>query len=136
MNNNDVRWIQRLENLEKAFQEFQEAVDLAKSRQLTKLEKQGLIQAFEYTHELSWNVLKDFFIDQGNNTIAGSKDATREAFKVGIIKDGQIWMDMIKSRNLTSHSYNQETAETIVSNIMTKYYSQFKDLISELNSRK
>ena len=135
MNNNDVRWIQRLENLEKAFQEFQEAVDLAKSRQLTKLEKQGLIQAFEYTHELSWNVLKDFFIDQGNNTIAGSKDATREAFKVGIIKDGQIWMDMIKSRNLTSHSYNQETAETIVSNIMTKYYSQFKDLIYELNSR-
>lgn len=120
----DIRWHQRLENFHKAFRELKEAVELSRSRQLTKLEKQGLIQSFEYTHELAWNTLKDFLFDQGNSRITGSKDATREAFKVGIIHDGEMWMDMITSRNQTSHTYNQVTADLIVGKIVSRDISE------------
>lgn len=136
MSNSDIRWQQRLANLKKAFSELSEAVELTKSRELTKLEKQGLIQAFEYTHELSWNTIRDYFIDQGRPDITGSKDATRAAFKFGLIKNGEYWMDMIKSRNLTSHTYNQETANTIVTDILDHYFQEFKDLITHLETRK
>ena len=109
---------------------------LSRSRELTKLEKQGLIQSFEYTHELAWNTLKDFFVDQGNTKIAGSKDATREAFQAGMIKDGIQWMDMITSRNQSSHTYNKETADLIVNKILSSYFDLFKELLQELDSRK
>ncbi|MCB0392493.1 MAG: nucleotidyltransferase substrate binding protein [Bdellovibrionales bacterium] len=131
----DIRWQQRLENLKKAFTELEEAVDLHKTRELSKLEKQGLIQAFEYTHELSWNTIRDYFIDQGNFSITGSKDAAREAFKLGIIEDGEAWMDMIKSRNLSSHTYNKETADKVVNNIVSSYYKCFSDLIKVLDKK-
>ena len=131
----DIRWIQRLENFKKAFGELSEAIELQKSRELSKLEKQGLIQSFEYTHELAWTTLKDYFVDQGNLNITGSKDAAREAFKVGLVEDGDAWMEMIKSRNLTSHTYNKETADKIVSQITNSYYECFKNLINTLESK-
>lgn len=136
MSNTDTRWHQRLENFKKAFSELSEAFEITTARELTKLEKQGLIQAFEYTHELAWNTIRDYFIDQGRSDITGSKDATRAAFKFGLIKNGEHWMDMIKSRNLTSHTYNQETANTIVSDILNHYFQEFKELISQLESKK
>ena len=132
----DIRWKQRLKNLKKAFSELSDAVALSKSRELSKLEKQGLIQSFEYTHELAWNVLRDYFLDQGNTDITGSKDATRTAYKYGLIQEGDTWMEMIQSRNLTSHTYNQETADSIVSNILNSYFTEFKSLIEELESKK
>ena len=89
MNNPDIRWQQRFANYKKALQQLQSAVDLSKQRALSQLEKQGVIQAFEFTHELAWNMLKDFLRDQGNQNIKGSKDATREAFKVELICDGE-----------------------------------------------
>ena len=86
----------------------------------------GNIQGFEITHELAWNVIRDYFIHQGNNSITGSRDATREAFNKGIITDGAGWMEMIKSRNQTSHTYNEETAEEIVDLIRNVYFDLFK----------
>lgn len=77
---------------------------LARQRQLSELEQQGLIQTFEFTHELAWNVLKDFLEWQGYVGIVGSKDASREAFKNDLIEDGETWMEMIKARNLTTHT--------------------------------
>jgi len=56
--------------------------------------KQGLIKSFEFTHELAWNVIKDFFFYQGNSSIMGSRDASREAFSKGLIDDGSTWMKM------------------------------------------
>lgn len=123
----DVRWQQRLEHFEKALQELQEAVALAKERQLTKLERQGLIKAFEFTHELAWNVMKDFFSDKGNTAIMGSRDATREAFQKGLLQDGAAWMQMIKSRNQTAHTYNEETALHIAEQIIHSYVHLFED---------
>jgi len=86
------------------------AADLARQRKLSDLEQQGLIQAFEFTHELAWNTLKDFRESRGTASLYGSKDATREAFARGLIANGDEWMAMIESRNRSSHTYNQETA--------------------------
>ena len=120
----DVRWIQRFDNFNHAFAQLSDAVKLTKERELSQLEKQGLIQAFEYTHELAWNVLKDFLDSRGVKSI-GSKDATREAFKADLIKNGDVWMEMIKSRNQTSHTYNESVAEEIFTNILNSYFLEF-----------
>lgn len=130
--NQDIRWHQRLSNYTKALTQLENAVELSQERTLTSLEEQGLIQAFEFTHELAWNVLKDYFAHQGNPEITGSRDATREGFRLGLIIDGDSWMDMIKSRNQSSHTYNEQIAEDISSKIVETYYQLFKDLESKL----
>jgi nucleotidyltransferase substrate binding protein (TIGR01987 family) len=111
MSRKDIRWHQRLSNYEKALNQLSNAVTLSGERNLSELEEQGLIQAFEFTHELAWNLMKDYFEYQGTSSITGSRDATREAFNKRLISDGEGWMEMIKSRNKTSHTYNEETAE-------------------------
>lgn len=123
--NQDLRWQQRLNNYSLALQRLSEAVVLAGLRELSPLEQQGLIQAFEFTHELAWNVMKDYFFWQGASSITGSRDATREAFSKEIIEDGEGWMEMIKSRNLSSHTYNQAVAEQIAALITQRYYPLF-----------
>jgi len=121
----DIRWIQRFQNYNKALQTLRRAVELAEQRPLSELEQQGFIQGFEFTHELAWNVLKDYLEEQGFVGIIGSKNATREAFKNGLINEGQVWMDMIKARNLTSHTYNIEIADSIVSDIHMNFFPVF-----------
>lgn len=124
----DVRWKQRFDNYLRAYETFRRAVELARQRDLSELEQQGLIQGFEFTHELAWNVLKDYLEETGISGIIGSKGATREAFKNGLIVDGESWMEMIKSRNLSSHTYNQDTAEKVVSDILNRFYPAFEQL--------
>lgn len=99
---------------------------LAAQRDLTELEQQGLIQAFEFTHELAWNVLKDYLQDQGYANLIGSKNATRTAFKNGLIEDGEAWIAMIESRNQTSHTYNEDLANEIATAILTRYVPEFE----------
>lgn len=123
----DIRWKQRFENFQKALNQLKSAVEIAHERDLSNLEEQGLIQAFEFTHELAWNVMKDYFFFQGNSSITGSRDATREAFRVGLVMNGENWMEMIKSRNQTSHTYNQEIAEEISRKIIQDYYPLFEE---------
>ena len=118
----ETRWQQRFQNFQRALLQLSNAVELSKVRSLTELEAQGLIQAFEFTHELAWNTIKDFLISRGAARLYGSKDSTREAFKAGIIQNGEIWMQMIESRNQTSHTYDIETAEKISSAILHKYF--------------
>ncbi len=136
MTTQDIRWIQRFNHFTKALLQLQEAVELARQRPLSKLEEQGLIQAFEFTHELAWNTLKDFLEDRGVQNLYGSRDATREAFKTGLIKNGEAWMDMIQSRNLTSHTYEEATAAKIVSAIRATYFAEFEALRVKLEELK
>lgn len=124
----DIRWKQRFDNYLRAFETLRRAVDLARQRDLSELEQQGLIQGFEFTHELAWNVLKDYLEESGISGIIGSKGATREAFKNGLIHDGESWMEMIKARNLSSHTYNQDTAEEVVTNILSRFYPAFEQM--------
>ncbi|VXA97019.1 conserved hypothetical protein [Flavobacterium sp. 9R] len=118
----DIRWKQRLVNYQKALGQLQKFI--AKG-ELNELEEQGLIQAFEFTHELAWNVMKDYFEYQGTTSITGSRDATREAFQRGLVQDGAQWMEMIKSRNQSSHTYNESTAKEIKDKVLLAYYDLF-----------
>ncbi len=104
MENKDIRWIQRYGNYSKALLQLNDAIELANEKEFSKLEEQDLIQAFEHTPELAWNTLNDFMNEKGNKEIYGSKDATREAFNYGFIVEGEIWMDMILSRNKSLHT--------------------------------
>lgn len=128
----DIRWKQRLENFSKALQTLSEAMELGQQRPLSKLEKQGLIQGFEFTHELGWNVLKDYLESKGYTGLIGSRDATRMAFKNELIADGEAWMDMIKARNETSHTYNLDVAERIAQDILQRFYPAFVALQAKL----
>lgn len=132
MTQQDIRWQQRFANYKKALLQLQSAVVLSQQRALSNLEKQGVIQAFEFTHELAWNMLKDYLEDQGNQNVKGSKDATREAFKVALIADGEQWMAMIQSRNISSHTYDERTADQLVSVIIKQYFPLFVALQTEM----
>jgi nucleotidyltransferase substrate binding protein (TIGR01987 family) len=134
METQDIRWQQRFQNYLKAYSLLEEAVQKHQSEGLSELEQQGLIQRFEFTHELAWNVLKDYFYYQGTTNINGSRDATREAFQNGLIQDGDQWMSMIISRNQSTHTYNQETAQELVEKITQVYVHLFSDLKETLTA--
>lgn len=119
-------------NFQRALEQLSEGVALAKLRVLSRLEQQGLIKAFEFSHELAWNVMKDYAFYQGNADIAGSRDATREALKMGLITDGEAWMEMIKIRNLTSHTYNQALAQEIATKIAERYQPALLDFSARM----
>ena len=130
----DIRWKQRFQNYKKALVTLKNAVELSETRDLTDLEKQGMIQSFEFTFELAWNVMKDYLEEQGITGIIGSKGAVRHAFDKGLTEDGQVWMEMIKDRNLASHSYDEETAKDLAVAIIEKYYYQLKLLAKKMGS--
>lgn len=124
MSEQDIRWLQRLSNYRRALAQLKKFIDHG---DLNELEQQGLIKAFEFTHELAWNVMKDYFHYQGNSNISGSRDATREAFQYNLLSDGETWMGMIKSRNQSAHTYNKETADEIAGLILNHYFALFME---------
>ncbi len=134
MGHQEIRWVQRFNSFAKALSRLREAVELAHRRPLSDLEEQGLIQAFEFTHELAWSAVKDFLESRGVSGLYGSKDATREAFRQGLIANGEIWMEMIRSRNLTSHTYNEGVARAIASAIRNSYFVEFERLLEVLGN--
>ena len=131
--NKDIRWEQRFVNYKKALSQLQKFINKG---ELSELEEQGLVKAFEYTYELAWTTLKDFLEYRGQTDIYGSRDAIRKAFQLNLIDDGENWMDMLKSRNKTSHTYNKETAEEICQAVKDIYYSLFQQLESRLDRLK
>jgi len=140
----DIRWEQRFSNFLKALDKLSQSVEyitevLAKddlSSVQEELIREGLIQRFEYTHELAWNVMKDYGEYQGNTNIGGSRDASREAFQLNLISNGQVWMDMIGSRNKTTHTYNKETADEIYSKILYEYYPAFMEFKQTMENKR
>ena len=124
----DIRWKQRFDNYKRALHQLTLAMQLLEQRPLSDLEQQGIIQGFEFTHELAWNVLKDYLEYEGIKGIIGSRGAVREAFKRGLIVDGEAWMDMIEKRNLSSHTYNPDVAADVAACICDTYYPAFMAL--------
>ena len=126
----DIRWKQRFSNYQKALQRLKDNIEyfstsLAENTTPADILKQGLIQSFEFTHELAWNVMKDYAVYQGNSEIKGSRDAVRYSVQAGLISDGFGWMEMIQSRNSSSHTYNEDTANEITEHIISKYFPLF-----------
>ncbi len=133
MSDQDTRWIQRLNHYAKALGQLTKFIEKG---ELNDLEEQGLIQAFEYTYELAWNTLKDYFESQGEIDIHGGRDAFRLAFRRGLIEDGETWMDMIKSRIMTAHTYNEGVARQIATAIVQHYFAEFVGLQAKMESLK
>ena len=129
----DIRWKQRFSNYTNAFAFLTEAVELSQERALSALEQQGLIQSFEFTHELAWKMLKDYLEYQGIVNVIGSRDASRFAFQNALVQDGEIWMQMIQARNQTSHTYNLKVAQTVVESILNQFYPAFQQLAQKFN---
>ena len=126
MENTDIRWVQRYSNFRKALAKMSEAIEIVAEKydwqdSIDELLKEGLIQRFEYTHELAWKVMKDYEEYQGYNNIRGSRDAIRLALQIGIIEDKE-WLETIEDRNLTSHNYDEEVAEDVFISIVNDYY--------------
>lgn len=136
MQNQEDRWIQRANSFERALARLRAAVKLAEQRELSDLEAQGLIQGFEYTHELAWKTLKNFLEAQGIVNLYGSRDTTRTAFRNGLIENGEVWMDMVDKRNLTSHTYDEEVAAQVVMTIRNAYFTEFERLLTQLQQLK
>jgi len=130
----DIRWVQRFNSYKNALATLERSVDIAQSRSLSELEEQGLIQGFEFTFELSWKLLKDYLESKGFKDFHGSKDTFKLAFQEGLISDGELWMEMIESRNRSSHTYDMKIARQINSAVVSKYFSKFKELLEKMNS--
>ena len=128
--NRNIHWQQTFSRYLKTIALLERFVQ--KAEQLNAMEQLGMIKSFEYTYELGWNTIKDFYEDQGENNIQGSRDAIQLAFKRGLIRQGDIWMEMLKDRNRTAHTYNEKTAEEIAGNILSRYFSVFTELKREL----
>jgi len=126
----DIRWIQRFNNFKKALSQLSRFIEKS---ELNDLERQGIIKSFEYTYELGWNTLKDYLEYQGDPDIKGSRDTIQKAFKVGLIMEGESWMEMFKSRNQTSHTYNEKTAREISDAVFQTYHNLFVDLKNRLD---
>jgi len=134
----DIRWIHRFQHYQQALARLEEAVTLAQERPLSHLERQGLIQAFEFTHELAWKTLKGFLEYHGVQDLYGSKDVTKAAFKAELLEEADVWMDMIVSRNLTVHTYNEATARRIAEEVCQQYFPcfiQLRDRMAALAAR-
>ena len=128
----DIRWQQRFSNYRRALEQLESFFE---PPALNEREQQGLIKAFEYTFELASNTLRDLLRSQGNADLLGSRDTLREAFRLGLISDGETWMLMIQDRNLTSHTYNRSTADMIAEHIASNYLPCFQQLRLRLQRR-
>ena len=126
----DIRWIQRLDNWNRALAQL---TKFMQRTELNELEEQGLIQSFEYNHELAWKTQKDFLEASGYSDLFGSKNVSRKAFEVGLVDNGEVWMAMVKSRNDSSHTYNKAVTDKIINAIADDYYQAFSILNKKLN---
>jgi len=129
----EVRWQQRFSSFEKAFRQLERFIS---KTELNEMEGQGLIKAFEYTYELSWKTLQDLLMEKGYKDIIGPRPVIEQSFQDGYIKNGKDWLKMHISRNLTSHTYDEETAKEVIKEIRNTYFGLLNDLFSTFEKEK
>ena len=130
--NQDIRWKQRFQNFEKSLHYLDEAMKIINP---DIVQKAGLIQFFEMSFELAWNTLKDYLEEQGFIDVKSPRAAIKKAFETGLITDGHTWLKALENRNLTSHTYDENTANQVVELIRNNYYSLLASLEKELKGR-
>jgi len=131
----NIRWKQRFENFESAFMLLKEALENDIS-EMSDLEKEGVVQRFEYTFELAWKTLKDYLVYSGVvfDQITPRR-VIKEAFAARIIEDGQTWIDMLEQRNLMSHTYDKETFDGVIRNITKSYFAAVEQVFTWLKQK-
>jgi len=136
MSEKDIRWEQRFSNFRKALAKLEEVVKSSEVESLSELEKEGFIQRFEYTYELAWKTLQDLLKHKGYQDISGPNPTIEQAFQDGYLEHGQVWKQMKKSRDLSTHTYNEEIAENIYESIIASYFDAFKALEMRLEKER
>jgi nucleotidyltransferase substrate binding protein (TIGR01987 family) len=137
MNDQDIRWQQRFANFKRAFLLLREAMEQDVDK-LSQLEKEGIIQRFEYTFELAWKVLKDKMENDGLVIDKISPKAViKQAYAAKYINDAETWLKMIGDRNLMSHSYDFLKFEAVIKTIDSDYLPMLQEwylqLLTEIN---
>lgn len=125
MQNEDVRWRQRFQNFENTLNHLEKGLAI---NHPDLIQRAGLIQFFEMSFELSWNMMKDYLEEQGFTDVKSPRGSIKKAFETGLIADGHGWIKLMEDRNLTSHAYDEETAKEIENLIREEHYKLFKDL--------
>ena len=120
--NKDIRWTQRFQNFDRAFLLLRSALEERGLEQMSELEKEGLIQRFEYSYELAWKTMKDYLEEQGTiiNPVT-PRNVIKEAFSAQIIADGQVWVDMMLHRNLLAHTYDFSKFKEVLDAVVERY---------------
>lgn len=131
----DKRWNEKLIDFGKALLRLNEAIDESKNNTLSSTLKDGVIQRFEFCYEICWKLIKYYLENEGIQEAKSPKSTFREAFKIGIIQDGEKWIDMLNDRNLTSHVYDEEVAFDIYGKILLTYFKQMNDMHILLKSK-
>src|SRR5699024_7973868 len=127
----DIRWKQRFDNFESALTFLKNSVSIDKP---SDLEKAGIVQSFEFTFELAWKTMKDFLNEKGVDVVY-PRDVIKEAFRSGLIVKGEIWMDMLDSRNLMSHTYRREDSNVVFKEIVNRYTNELGQLYKTLENK-
>lgn len=120
----DIRWMQRYDSFERAYLLLGKALQVEEP---SVIERIGIIKAFEMTFELSWKLLKDYELTEGVDA-RSPREVLKQAYQLKLITDGHGWLDILKDRNLTAHTYKEEIARTIEQSIRNRYYSLIGDL--------
>lgn len=122
--NEDIRWKQRFENYSNCFKGLERSLEVTEP---SEVERCGIIQFFELTYELAWKLIRDYLYCEGF-AVNSPKEAIRQGFQAGVIKDGHTWMELLADRNLTVHTYNEQTAIIVEQKIRDNYYPLLKQL--------
>jgi len=130
----DIRWKQRFDNYLRAYETLRRGVELSRQRDLSELEQQGLIQGFEFTHELAWKVLKDYLEGEGFS-VASPRDAIKQAFQSGLLADDHVWIEALKDRNLTVHTYEEKIAAAVEQKIRKAYFPALMAMSRTLSAK-
>jgi nucleotidyltransferase substrate binding protein (TIGR01987 family) len=125
----DIRWKQRFENFDKSYKLLNK---YAKQPITTELERAGIIQFFEMTFELAWKVLKDY-LEAQEYLVKSPRETVKQAFQIGLIDNGHVWMDALSNRNLTTHTYDEELANKMTNEIITMYLSELDKMYEKLS---
>jgi nucleotidyltransferase substrate binding protein (TIGR01987 family) len=126
------RWIERLGTFQKALDRLTDIVNLQHQRALNEYERDSLIKRFEFTYEMAWKLMMSYEKENGVISISGSKDVVRHAYQMTLIENGEAWMDMIDTRNRTSHLYDEEMAADITDDIIHNYYPLLVELQTKM----
>ncbi len=121
----EIRWRQRYENFDKAYKQLEQAIKDFET--LSLLEKEGLIQRFEYTFELAWKTLKDYLESQEVEA-KFPREVIKASFHYGLIEKGEVWMDMLEKRNVLAHTYDEERFKFAIKMIKEKYFQVISEL--------
>ncbi|CAN5249620.1 nucleotidyltransferase substrate binding protein [soil metagenome] len=128
----DIRWKQRFQNFENVLHLLENAL-LIDTPDISQ--KAGTIHFFELSFELSWKVMKDYLEDQGFLELRSPRDSIKKAFEVGLIVDGHTWMEALKNRNLTTHTYDEALADKVVADIRKSYFPILKQFQESLKGK-